>query len=71
MGKSTDAPTPAQLTEWRREIIDRVTVISGENQLGLMDEMDRMRAQMGRIIVQVEGLRQDVEAMLKARVVGA
>ncbi len=71
MGKSTDTPTPAQLTEWRREIIDRVTVISGENQLGLMDEMDRMRAQMGRIIVQVEGLRQDVEAMLKARVVGA
>ncbi len=61
-------------------LIDRVTVIVGESQVMLLEENDRLQAEnkelrheqermkehTGRIVAQVEGLRQDVEALLCA-----
>ncbi len=78
ISRAIDAMTTPAAQEFARVLVDRVTVIVGEGQLCFMDELahvraerDRMREQMGRIIVQVEGLRQDVEALLAARTVNA
>ncbi len=77
VSRAIDALDPAAQL-FADKLVDRVTVIVGESQLLLMDEVlrlraehERMKEQMGRIVVQVEGLRQDVEALLSVRMVGA
>ncbi len=78
MGKATEvsrAITPAKLTEWRRETLDRVTVIVLENHVEQMDEQAKMKTLTGQLIFQVEELRKEVAALqaaaLHSQAVGA
>ena len=50
----------AQLFE--DNLIDRCTVVVTENAVGLMDEMEKMRVQMGLMFKLIADLRKDVDA---------